>query len=108
MPGLKAKKTIPKLKSITAIPEEKSKFPFEEDKIYADIFIVGIEKDKVLFRSVKRTPDGKVMKVAKLNKKGEVIGEQIVWEDTIRRMSFADFSSFIEERKKHFILTVEE
>ncbi len=99
-------KPIPKLKSTTEIPEEKSKFPFEKGNIYADVLIIDIEKDTVLFQSVKRTADGKVMKVAKLNKKGEVIGEQIVWEDTIRRMSFADFSSFIEERKKHFILTV--
>lgn len=80
--------------------------PFKEGEIYADVLIVEIEKGVVLFQSIKRTPDGKVLKVAKYGKKGEVIGEQMVWEDTIRRMSYADFSSFIKERKKHFILTI--
>lgn len=104
----RGKQTIPKLKSTPDIPEEKPKFPFKKGNIYADVLIIDIETDTVLFQSVKRTADGSIVKVAKLNKKGEVIGEQIVWEDTIRRMSFVDFSSFIKERKKHFILAIEE
>lgn len=82
-------------------PKTEKGLDYEAGQIYANVKVVDIKPDvdrSIHFIEAKRNIDGKPELKGVYNKKGDVIGQQVAWEDKVHSMTKSDFEAMVKAR----------